>query len=435
MLDSLLSFLVFSFISFFLFVLLSLHLRPVFSGGLRHVLWHGLSCRRFIHASARVHFPLHTLSWLVVIVTAKFLIVVDNWYPVGFVSATLSLFWNPHIIQPVLVSVELISPSNFECKMWTDSMVRCSWLCRPKSKKVDYVQLATRSNCFAKAITLYWVRVATSLLLTSEKNMAVSLGVERRSSGRTMSPRSLGSVLVDRMASFRSVDRTVPSSVVAPVSSNNADEVMKEARRCLSERLFQLVVFSHIHFFLLWLRFSFHFSSILLFDSSSVLSLGARIARMFWSPFFDGSVLWMCGHACQTLSFCASFFCCCCCSLFLFWFPREILLYNVPSEVTPTRRELPCASPQWFPILFWFFLTCVCLCARRSLNWPRWSRTEMIMCGRRWIPFLFFFFSDIKIPFSRPCLIGSIVTNRWHIQFHLRIAWGKYCLKIHHVPI
>lgn len=65
-----------------------------------------------------------------------------------------------------------------------------------------------------------------------------------------MSPRSLGSVLVDRMASFRSVDRTVPSSVVAPVSSNNADEVMKEARRCLSERLFQLVVFSHIHFFL-----------------------------------------------------------------------------------------------------------------------------------------------------------------------------------------
>lgn len=62
----------------FLFVLLSFHLRPVFSGGLRHVLWHGLSCRRFIHASARVHFPLHTLSWLVVIVTAKFLIVVDN---------------------------------------------------------------------------------------------------------------------------------------------------------------------------------------------------------------------------------------------------------------------------------------------------------------------------------------------------------------------
>lgn len=43
-------------------------------------------------------------------------------------------------------------------------------------------------------------------------------------------------------------------------------------------RLFTYPFFS---FLLLWLRFSFHFSSILLFDSSSVLSLGARIARMF----------------------------------------------------------------------------------------------------------------------------------------------------------
>lgn len=44
----------------------------VFSGGLRHVLWHGLSCRRFIRASARVLFPLSTLYFprktLVVIV-------------------------------------------------------------------------------------------------------------------------------------------------------------------------------------------------------------------------------------------------------------------------------------------------------------------------------------------------------------------------------
>ena len=68
--------------------------------------------------------------------------------------------------------------------------------------------------------------------------MAVSFGIERRSSGRTMSPRSLGSVLVDRMASFRSVDRTVPASTVAPVS-NNSDEILNEARRCFSERFFQ----------------------------------------------------------------------------------------------------------------------------------------------------------------------------------------------------
>jgi hypothetical protein len=53
-----------------------------------------------------------------------------------------------------------------------------------------------------------------------------------------MSPRSLGSVLVDRMASFRSVDRAVPASTVAPVSPHS-DEILNEARRCLSERFFQ----------------------------------------------------------------------------------------------------------------------------------------------------------------------------------------------------
>ena len=56
--------------------------------------------------------------------------------------------------------------------------------------------------------------------------MAVSFGVGRRSSNRTMSPRSLGSVLIDRIASFRlTVDRTVPPSF-AP---SNPEEILNEA--------------------------------------------------------------------------------------------------------------------------------------------------------------------------------------------------------------
>lgn len=85
----------------------------------------------------------------------------------------------------------------------------------------------------------------------THKAMAVSFGIERRSSGRTMSPRSLGSVLVDRMASFRSVDRSVPPAV----TPSNPDEILNEARRCLSER-FHFVCFPSSFFFFLPVLFS-----------------------------------------------------------------------------------------------------------------------------------------------------------------------------------
>lgn len=59
--------------------------------------------------------------------------------------------------------------------------------------------------------------------------MAVSFGIERRGSGRTSPRRSLGSALVDRMASFRSVQS-------APVPVPSASEEINEPRSCLSER-------------------------------------------------------------------------------------------------------------------------------------------------------------------------------------------------------
>ena len=50
------------------------------------------------------------------------------------------------------------------------------------------------------------------------------------SQNRTGSPRTLGSLLVDRMASFRSV-----GSVGSTPSTQ--DDLLNEARRCFSERL------------------------------------------------------------------------------------------------------------------------------------------------------------------------------------------------------
>lgn len=67
--------------------------------------------------------------------------------------------------------------------------------------------------------------------------MAVSFGIERRPSSRTASPRtlgSLGSVLADRMASFRSMDRNSAPAAARP--PHPEEESLAEARRCLSER-------------------------------------------------------------------------------------------------------------------------------------------------------------------------------------------------------
>ena len=116
--------------------------------------------------------------------------------------------------------------------------------------------------------------------------MAVSFGVERRSSGRTMSPRSLGSVLVDRMASFRSVDRTVPPAV-AP---SNPEEILNEARRCLSERL------------LAFLYLLSSTLSLLLFLPSLRLHarcVGGDVLTVWW---IGRTPVRRCGHACKNFS-------------------------------------------------------------------------------------------------------------------------------------
>ena len=64
---------------------------------------------------------------------------------------------------------------------------------------------------------------------------AVSFGIERRGSSRPTSPRrTLGSLLVDRMASFRAGGSSAASS--------SQDDPLDEDRRCFSERSFLLLL-------------------------------------------------------------------------------------------------------------------------------------------------------------------------------------------------
>lgn len=95
--------------------------------------------------------------------------------------------------------------------------------------------------------------------------MAVSFGIERRGSGRTSPRRSLGSALVDRMASFRSTQ-----SAPVPVPSASEEDI-NESRSCFSER------FPGFTFFPLFFRCSLYSNSLI--SSSTERNAEARKER------------------------------------------------------------------------------------------------------------------------------------------------------------
>ena len=80
-----------------------------FSGGLRHVLWHGLSCRRFIRASARVLFPLSTLYFprktLVVIVIIDCIVKQNELIANNFTSVQTTSSFSSGVTESVSVSI------------------------------------------------------------------------------------------------------------------------------------------------------------------------------------------------------------------------------------------------------------------------------------------------------------------------------------------